>query len=135
MDEKISIPGFRRVPRTGVIYVTTEAERMGFVPGDPEWCNFGQGQPETGELEGAPARIESVAIDPSDQEYAPSGGIPELREAVAAGLPVVVYGSIPGQKVDDADFLVAYGVTLPTRDNGDVVEGHSVVISTGSSAN
>ena len=45
-----------------------------------------------------------------------------IAEAVASGLPVVVYGSVPGQKVDDADFLVAYGVVLPTRDNGDVVE-------------
>ncbi|MHC4409050.1 MAG: pyridoxal phosphate-dependent aminotransferase [Planctomycetota bacterium] len=75
---------FREVPRTGVIYVTTEAERRGFVSGDPEWCNFGQGQPETGPLDGAPARIESVAIDAADQEYAPSGGLPELREEVAA---------------------------------------------------
>jgi len=74
----------RTVPRTGVIYVTTEAEQLGFRPDDPAWCNFGQGQPETGPLEGAPARIETVRIDPCDQEYAPAGGLMELREAVAA---------------------------------------------------
>jgi aspartate/methionine/tyrosine aminotransferase len=75
---------FREVPRTGVIYVTTEAQRRGFVSGHPEWCNFGQGQPETGPLEGAPPRIESLSIAAADQEYAPAGGLPELREEVAA---------------------------------------------------
>src|SRR5262249_4084778 len=29
---------FRHVPRTGVIYVTTEAQKHGFSPADPEWC-------------------------------------------------------------------------------------------------
>jgi len=78
-------PGaIRSVPRTGVIYVTSEAEQCGYSPGDPAWCNFGQGQPETGPLEGAPPRIEYIPIDPSDQEYAPAAGLPELREAVAA---------------------------------------------------
>ena len=52
-DEHIS--AFRPVPRTGVIFVTTEAMKVGFHPGDPEWCNLGQGQPETGPLPGAPA--------------------------------------------------------------------------------
>jgi N-succinyldiaminopimelate aminotransferase len=74
---------FRTVPRTGVIYVTTEAARQGFRPGDPDWCNLGQGQPETGPLPGAPARIHQLAIDIDDQEYAPIPGIWELREAIA----------------------------------------------------
>ncbi|MEL6547120.1 MAG: pyridoxal phosphate-dependent aminotransferase, partial [Myxococcota bacterium] len=39
---------FRPVPRTGVIYVTTEAMRLGFHPGATDWCNLGQGQPESG---------------------------------------------------------------------------------------
>lgn len=77
------IAGFRSVPRTGVIYVTTEAQRRGFKPGDPDWCNLGQGQPETGALDGAPARMGAVEIDPDDQEYAPVAGLWELREAVA----------------------------------------------------
>ncbi|MFP6685320.1 MAG: pyridoxal phosphate-dependent aminotransferase [Polyangiaceae bacterium] len=82
--EEHSIAAIRTVPRTGVIYVTTEASRRGFSSGDPQWCNLGQGQPEAGELEGAPARITEVRIDPGDQEYAPVAGITELREAVAA---------------------------------------------------
>ena len=39
---------FRSVPRTGVIFVTTEAVRRGYDGHDPQWCNLGQGQPETG---------------------------------------------------------------------------------------
>ncbi len=72
------------MPRTGVIYVTSEATRLGFTPSSREWCNLGQGQPETGPLEGAPPRVEHVTIDTDDQEYAPVAGIPELREAIAS---------------------------------------------------
>ncbi|MFW5925169.1 MAG: pyridoxal phosphate-dependent aminotransferase [Myxococcota bacterium] len=74
---------FRRVPRTGVIYVTVEAQKRGFSLDDPAWSNLGQGQPETDPLEGAPPRIESVPIHEHDLDYAPVPGIPELREAVA----------------------------------------------------
>lgn len=76
-------PGFRPVPFTGVIYVMAEATKRGFSYGSPEWCNLGQGQPETGPLPGAPERICDVTISPGDQEYAPVAGIPELRAAVA----------------------------------------------------
>jgi N-succinyldiaminopimelate aminotransferase len=75
---------FRPVPRTGVIYVTTEATRRGFSMTDPDWCNLGQGQPETGDLPGAPPRVTSVAVHVDDQDYAPIAGLPELREAIAA---------------------------------------------------
>jgi N-succinyldiaminopimelate aminotransferase len=74
---------FRPVPRTGVIYVTSEAMKVGFHPGDPEWCNLGQGQPEIGPLPGAPPRVPEIVIDPADLEYAPVPGIWELREAIA----------------------------------------------------
>jgi aspartate/methionine/tyrosine aminotransferase len=82
-DETTTLSAFRSVPRTGVIYVTTEAAKRGFRSGDPTWCNLGQGQPEIGPLPGAPARVQRVAIDVDDQEYAPIPGIPELREAIA----------------------------------------------------
>ncbi len=74
---------FRAVPRTGVIYVTTEAQKLGFRYGADGWCNLGQGQPETGPLPGAPDRIQSLTIQTDDQEYAPVPGLWELREAVA----------------------------------------------------
>jgi aspartate/methionine/tyrosine aminotransferase len=74
---------FRPVPRTGVIYVTAEATRAGFRPEAPDWCNLGQGQPETGPLDGAPARVTEISIGINDQEYAPVAGLWEAREAVA----------------------------------------------------
>jgi aspartate/methionine/tyrosine aminotransferase len=77
------IPGFRPVPFTGVIYVMAEAARRGFRLGHPEWCNLGQGMPETGPLPGSPPRVHEVPIAPDDQEYAPVPGIWELRRAVA----------------------------------------------------
>ena len=75
---------FRPVPRTGVIFVMAEAARAGFHYGHPDWANLGQGAPETGALPGAPARIESVTLDDATHEYTPVGGLPELRDAVAA---------------------------------------------------
>lgn len=74
---------FRSVPRTGVIFVSEEAAKRGFSPGDPRWCNLGQGQPESGPLPGAPPRPSSLALLENDFEYAPVGGLRELREAVA----------------------------------------------------
>ncbi len=81
---RIEIPAFRIVPRTGVIYVTAEATKLGFSPRDRSWCNLGQGQPEAGELPGAPPRIHVVPVDVDDQEYAPVAGVWELREAIAS---------------------------------------------------
>ena len=79
-----TLVAFRNVPRTGVIYVTSEATKLGFSAQNPEWCNLGQGQPETGPLPGAPPRVHQITIDPDDQEYAPVAGIGELREAIAS---------------------------------------------------
>ena len=81
-------PGaFRKVPRTGVIFVMGEAARLGFrqggEPDEDGWCNLGQGQPETGPLPGSPSRVEALTIALDDQEYAPVAGLWELREAIA----------------------------------------------------
>lgn len=78
-----SIEAFRKVPKTGVIFVMTEAARHGYRPDDADWTNFGQGQPETGVIPHAPGRIETVGIYEEDHEYAPVAGLWELRDAVA----------------------------------------------------
>lgn len=75
---------FRTVPRTGVIYVTNEAQKRGFTTTSVDWCNLGQGQPETGDLPGAPPRVGHIDIVVDDQEYAPVAGVWELREAIAS---------------------------------------------------
>ncbi|MEI9865935.1 MAG: hypothetical protein WDN00_15565 [Limisphaerales bacterium] len=68
MEQK-SIPGFRSVPRTGVIYVTHEATRHGFAYGKPDWANLGQGSPETGDISDAPPRITEVTISEASRQY------------------------------------------------------------------
>ena len=74
---------FKKVSKTGVIFVTSEASKLGFYRGNPEWCNFGQGQPEVGKLPGGLDRIESIEIPQLDNEYSPSAGLKQLREQIA----------------------------------------------------
>ena len=83
MSTPPGIPAFRPVPFTGVIFVMAEAGQRGYRYGHPDWCNLGQGQPETGPLPGAPARVRRIEIGVDDQDYAPVPGIWELRRAVA----------------------------------------------------
>jgi aspartate/methionine/tyrosine aminotransferase len=81
--EPKTIPGFRAVPRTGVIYVTHEAARHGFSYGDPHWANLGQGSPETGDIPGGPERVLDVTISEASRQYSPVAGNQLLRQAVA----------------------------------------------------
>ena len=76
-------PMVRYVPYMGVIWTVNEASKLGFYNGHPDWCNVGQGQPEVGAIEGAPDRIESLKLQPSDAAYGPVGGTLEVREAIA----------------------------------------------------
>jgi aspartate/methionine/tyrosine aminotransferase len=75
---------FRDVPRTGVIFVTSEANKRGFSRDPDDWCNLGQGMPESEALPGAPPRIEHLEIGVGEHEYAPVAGVWELREAIAS---------------------------------------------------
>ncbi len=101
MSSKLELsqaPGaFRSVPRTGVIYVTSEAERAGYRAGDKEWCNLGQGQPETGPLPGAPARVSQTSFGVDELEYAPVAGLWEVREAVASMYNQLFRRGLPSQ--------------------------------------
>jgi len=74
----------RPIPYMGVIYVVAEAMKLGFHNGHPDWCNLGQGQPEIGPMEGAPERLSTVDLEPSDHAYGPIGGTQAMRECVAA---------------------------------------------------
>jgi N-succinyldiaminopimelate aminotransferase len=75
---------FRDVPRTGVIFVTAEANKRGFAKQPDDWCNLGQGMPESEALPGAPARLDHIEIGVGENEYAPVPGVWELREAIAS---------------------------------------------------
>lgn len=82
MKNKV-IPGFRVVPKTGVIYVMQKASELGFSYANKEWANLGQGSPETGEIKNAPDRIKQININASQNEYSPVAGMQELRSKVA----------------------------------------------------
>lgn len=78
-----SYHSFKEVPKTGVIYVMTEAEKRGFSKNRKLWANLGQGAPEIGDLDGAPERLKVINLDLNSYEYAPVGGTQKLKEAVA----------------------------------------------------
>jgi aspartate/methionine/tyrosine aminotransferase len=114
-DPPASGSAFRAVPRTGVIYVTTEAGRRGFASGDPAWCNLGQGMPETGDLPGAPPRVRQLEIHLDDQEYAPTAGLWELREQVASLYNTLFRRGMKSQYAAENVCIAGGGRTLLTR--------------------
>ena len=75
------VPSFRAVPRTGVIYVMTEAAKLGYEPGDARWANLGQGMPETASRAAPRDAPRSRSIPPIRNTL--GRGTVELREAVA----------------------------------------------------
>jgi N-succinyldiaminopimelate aminotransferase len=106
---------FREVPRTGVIFVTTEASRRGFSPSSSDWCNLGQGMPEAEELPGAPPRILELPIRPGDQEYAPVAGLWELRESIAGLYNQLFRRGMPSQYSAENVSISGGGRTALTR--------------------
>lgn len=56
--EMESLAGFRKVPKTGVIYVMDEASKAGYCAATAqEWANLGQGSPETTRAKNWPTNI------------------------------------------------------------------------------
>ncbi|RIL11126.1 MAG: pyridoxal phosphate-dependent aminotransferase [Proteobacteria bacterium] len=74
---------FREFSARGARLVSSEASKAGFSTADPEWINLGQGQPELGELPGAPPRIEQIHIEQGDYGYGPVDGLRDLKARVA----------------------------------------------------
>lgn len=109
------LQAFRKVPRTGVIYVTHEANSRGYRSGDPDWCNLGQGQPESGPLPGAPPRRGAIEIDPGDHEYAPVPGLGALRETVAGLYNRLYRRGLPSQYTADNVAISGGGRASLTR--------------------
>jgi N-succinyldiaminopimelate aminotransferase len=110
-----NLVAFRPVPRTGVIYVTSEAHKLGYRSSDPSWCNLGQGQPDTGVLPGAPPRVSEVTVRVDDQEYAPVPGLWDLREAVAGLYNRLYRKGMPSQYTADNVSICGGGRTALTR--------------------
>ena len=73
----------RHIPYMGVIYVVAEAMKLGFYNGHPDWCNLGQGQPEVGEMAGAPPRLDRIDLHPGDHAYGHINGTDAMCQRVA----------------------------------------------------
>ena len=71
---------FRRVPRTGVIYVTNEASARGYGEPGTDWSNLGQGQPEAG----GPARRPAPCRGAADRSGATTSTRPSPASAICA---------------------------------------------------
>ncbi|WVF69226.1 hypothetical protein IAT40_004002 [Kwoniella sp. CBS 6097] len=81
-----SIPGILHPGATGVTYCTDRAIANGHSHEDKEWANLGQGAPEVGPLPEGPPRPQTIDLTQwgdDVNEYGPTTGIKELREAVA----------------------------------------------------
>ena len=57
----------------------------------------------------------------SDLLVGKAGGL-TVSEALATGLPLIIYNPVPGQEMYNVDFLVNYGAGMWARDAQDVVE-------------
>lgn len=106
---------FKKVSKTGVIFVTSEASKLGFYRGNPEWCNFGQGQPEVGKLPGGIDRIENIVVEQLDNEYAPSAGLKQLREQIASTYNELYRKDKKSKYTFENVSIAAGGRTLLTR--------------------
>ena len=106
---------FRHLPFMGVIRVNEEAMKVGYTMGDPAWANLGQGQPEVGELDGAPPRMNTISIDPEDHAYGPVEGVPALREAVAAHYNRLYRAGKPSQYTAENVAIASGGRLALTR--------------------
>ncbi len=99
----------------GVIRVVVEAMKYGYSAEDPNWSNLGQGQPEVGELPGAPPRWDRVTIPLGDHAYGPVEGLPELREAVATHYNRLYRRGMKSQYAVENVVIAPGGRTMLTR--------------------
>ncbi|KAK7892270.1 hypothetical protein LTR67_007366 [Exophiala xenobiotica] len=68
---------------TGVIWVTEQASKQGYLEEPEKWANLGQGAPEVDHIDGCFERPDSIPISSAGREYGPTAGIKSLRAAVA----------------------------------------------------
>lgn len=62
-----------------------------------------------------------IMMRAADALVGKSGGL-TVSEALAMGLPLIIYNPVPGQEIYNVDFLVNSGAGLLSRDEDDVVE-------------
>lgn len=106
---------FREFSARGARFVTSEAIKAGFSSKDPDWVNLGQGQPELGELDGAPPRIKEIQVDSADYGYGPVDGLPALKQRVADHYNRLYRRGLPSQYTAENVAIAAGGRVALTR--------------------
>lgn len=84
MEQKLKPQSvFNDKEEIGVVWVMDEAIKLGYLHGDADWTNFGQGEPELGELTGGTTRVKLFVVEPEDNAYGPVNGLDILRQTIA----------------------------------------------------
>eukprot|EP00392_Amoebophrya_sp_AT5.2_P001735 g1737.t1 len=95
------IPGFRKVPKTGVIYVMDEAAKQGYSAATAHlWANLGQGSPETTPVKHWPASVRNRIKELVAEGKLSSEKGPDFEEHLKSALEVnaenLHYGNVNG---------------------------------------
>ena len=117
-------PMVREVPYIGVAWTVDQASKKGYRGGAADWVNFGQGQPEIGDIPGAPQRIRTAHAEPQDAELkGTQQQVVETQDtqSQAPALPFTpTADSVPLQGADEQAFVLkcAQALGVPTDQPG-----------------
>lgn len=96
-DASPSVPGFREVPRTGVIYVMDKAAQCGYAASTAhEWANLGQGSPETTHPKHWPTNVRKRLTEYVEKGTLTSELGPWNLEALQINQENLHYGNVNG---------------------------------------
>jgi len=96
-DAAAAIPGFREVPKTGVIYIMDQAARHGYSAATAvEWANLGQGSPETTDPRMWPTNVRKRLSEFVEKGKLSSDAGPWSLESMEVNEECLHYGSVNG---------------------------------------
>mmetsp|Transcript_68944 Transcript_68944/g.121894 ORF Transcript_68944/g.121894 Transcript_68944/m.121894 type:complete len:586 (+) Transcript_68944:52-1809(+) len=92
-----STPGFRQVPKTGVIFVMDEAAKSGYNAATAhEWANLGQGSPETTKVRNWPTNVRKRLTELNEKGKLSSEAGPFNLNSLEVNEENLHYGNVNG---------------------------------------
>mmetsp|Transcript_33860 Transcript_33860/g.78737 ORF Transcript_33860/g.78737 Transcript_33860/m.78737 type:complete len:595 (+) Transcript_33860:132-1916(+) len=92
-----AVPGFREVPKTGVIYVMDQAAKSGYsLSTAHEWSNLGQGSPETTSPRNWPTNVRKRLSEYVEKGTLSSEAGPFSLDAIETNEENLHYGNVNG---------------------------------------
>mmetsp|Transcript_133711 Transcript_133711/g.337808 ORF Transcript_133711/g.337808 Transcript_133711/m.337808 type:complete len:593 (+) Transcript_133711:37-1815(+) len=96
-EPPVSIPGFREVAKTGVIYVMDQAARAGYSAASAhQWANLGQGSPETTNPRSWPTNVRKKLSELVEKGVLSSDSTPWSLDSVEVNEENLHYGNPNG---------------------------------------